>query len=215
MPTSPTISPYCERLASGFWAEPANFISNAAFLLVAIWAYRKAKNAGLLQDRSVRWLLGWLTAVGIGSGLFHSLATPWSKACDVAPIAIFVASFYGIWLHQVVGLNARRVILAYLALAGVSALSLALCRSPVFAGSQGYFGVLLLMPVLGLDQWRRFGGKPRLLQASLAFAIALLCRTIDQPLCPWLPLGTHWLWHLLNAYVCLKAMVALVEAKHV
>ena len=28
---------YCERLGPGLWAEPLNFLSNAAFLVAAIW----------------------------------------------------------------------------------------------------------------------------------------------------------------------------------
>ncbi|MBU2665238.1 hypothetical protein KOI35_17175 [Actinoplanes bogorensis] len=27
----------------------------------------------------------------------------------------------------------------------------------------------------------------------------LTARTLDEPLCATLPLGTHWLWHCLNA----------------
>jgi len=209
------ISEYCERLDPGTWAEPANFLSNAGFLLAAAWSYRQARRQGLDQDASVIWLVLWLAAIGLGSGLFHSLATPWSKICDVVPIAIFVASFYGLWLRQVLGFTRRLLAVAYLVLGMMTALSLAMFQAPIFAGSQGYFGVLILLPVLGAWQWRRCNSKPRLLYASIAFTFALACRTIDQPLCPWLPSGTHWLWHLLNAYVCLCALQSMLEDKRV
>ena len=39
---------------------------------------------------------------------------------------------------------------------------------------------------------------------NLGIGAAILClsltfRSIDMPLCPQVPLGTHWLWHCLNA----------------
>jgi len=209
------ISEYCERLSPGVWAEPANFLSNAGFLLAAAWTYRQAQQRGLDRDAAVIWLVLWLAAIGLGSGLFHSLATPWSMICDVVPITVFVASFYGLWLRQILGFTRLRLALAYFVLGSLSALSLAMFRAPIFAGSQGYFGVLLLLPVLGIWQWQRLRSKPRILYATIAFAIALVCRTIDRPLCPWLPSGTHWLWHLLNAYVCLCATESMLEDKRV
>jgi len=29
--------------------------------------------------------------------------------------------------------------------------------------------------------------------------VSLTARSLDEPLCDVLPLGTHWLWHVLNA----------------
>ena len=51
------LNDYCERLGPGLWAEPVNFLSNAAFLLAAlVMAWRcRALRAKLwpkqLQDR--------------------------------------------------------------------------------------------------------------------------------------------------------------------
>lgn len=34
---------YCERTAQGFWNEPLNALTNAAFLIAAYCAYRLAR----------------------------------------------------------------------------------------------------------------------------------------------------------------------------
>ena len=31
---------YCERVDAAFWSEPINAVTNAAFLIAAIWAWR-------------------------------------------------------------------------------------------------------------------------------------------------------------------------------
>jgi hypothetical protein len=44
--------------------------------------------------------------------------------------------------------------------------------------------------------------------------MSLIFRSIDMAVCPELPLGTHFLWHLLNAvvlYLLLRA--ALIERR--
>jgi multisubunit Na+/H+ antiporter MnhG subunit len=44
--------------------------------------------------------------------------------------------------------------------------------------------------------------------AGFIFAVSLTLRSIDQAVCPELPIGTHFLWHMLNAvvlYVLLRA----------
>jgi hypothetical protein len=37
------------------------------------------------------------------------------------------------------------------------------------------------------------------LSAGAVFLVSLTLRTLDQPYCGIIPIGTHWLWHLLNA----------------
>ena len=52
--------------------------------------------------------------------------------------------------------------------------------------------------------------RRRLALAGAAFAVSLTMRSLDGPLCGVFPLGTHWLWHLLNAlvlYLLLRAAV--------
>ena len=48
-----------------------------------------------------------------------------------------------------------------------------------------------------LVRQNRAGGGGLLLGAAL-FALSLTFRTLDRPLCDAFPLGTHFVWHLLN-----------------
>jgi len=43
------------------------------------------------------------------------------------------------------------------------------------------------------------------------FAVSLVLRSLDQPLCKGFALGTHWLWHLINSVVLGTLIVALVR----
>jgi antibiotic biosynthesis monooxygenase (ABM) superfamily enzyme len=56
---------------------------------------------------------------------------------------------------------------------------------------------------------RRHPAAPALLVTAGVFAVSLTFRTLDQPLCVAWPLGTHWLWHLLNAVVLARLMRTL------
>jgi hypothetical protein len=44
------------------------------------------------------------------------------------------------------------------------------------------------------------------------FCVSLTVRTIDEPLCHLWPLGTHFVWHLLNAVLLLVLTRSLASA---
>ena len=68
------IDNYCERLDPGFWAEPLNALTNLAFLIAAVAAWRLAVRHNVLTTDIIV-LIGLIAAVGIGSGAFHTFAT--------------------------------------------------------------------------------------------------------------------------------------------
>ena len=56
--------------------------------------------------------------------------------------------------------------------------------------------------MLGIGLYLILRGKPvgrTVLLAGLVFTVSLGCRMADQPLCAIWPIGTHFLWHVLNA----------------
>ncbi len=65
------IDAYCERLGPGFWAEPVNALTNAAFVLAAILMWRRWPEEPLCRALSL--VLG---VIGVGSFLFHTVALP-------------------------------------------------------------------------------------------------------------------------------------------
>ena len=48
--------------------------------------------------------------------------------------------------------------------------------------------------------------------AGFAFSLAVVFRTLDHPACDSLPLGTHFLWHRLNAVSVGLALLAAERA---
>jgi hypothetical protein len=72
---------------------------------------------------------------------------------------------------------------------------------------------LVAIAVLGVFHRTRYGGAPDLLAAAGVFAVALVFRTVDAPVCSTWPSGTHFVWHLLIAVVMVLSVRALVAAR--
>ncbi|WP_018698693.1 ceramidase domain-containing protein [Amorphus coralli] len=200
---------YCERLGSGFWAEPLNAVTNLAFLVAAALAIRAW--AGRKDDLPVL-LLALLTGViGIGSFLFHTFATGWSAIADVAPIALFIYGFFFLAMRRFFGLGIGWAFAAtglYLA-ASVGAVPL---LEPVFGGSAGYIPALLgLVGTGAILAGRRDPRAVGLLCAAMVFCASLAFRIVDEPFCAVLPFGTHFMWHVLNAAVLYIAMMTALD----
>lgn len=210
------IRAYCERGDAGFWAEPLNAASNAAFLVAAFLALRLA-GSGLQRDRAATALAGLVAVVGIGSFLFHTFAVRWAMLADVIPIALFIYAYFFLALRRLLGLAIVPAILATLGFAGFAAgLEPALdaltgqsvdrlsngsiAYAPAILALVGVAAGLLMPQTCVLGPARRRAGLS-LLAIAAVFALSLACRTLDAGLCPSLPMGTHFLWHVLNAAV--------------
>ena len=70
--------------------------------------------------------------------------------------------------------------------------------------------VALVMIALYLNIKRR-GSARAFLLISLVGIISLFFRSIDNAVCQSLPIGTHFLWHSLNAYLLYMLMIQLVR----
>jgi len=75
-----------------------------------------------------------------------------------------------------------------------------------------YAPTLLAAAGLGLFALKtgRRGG-PLLLGAAGVFAVSMAAAALDGPLCDWIPIGTHWVWHLLNATALTLGTLALLR----
>ena len=69
--------------------------------------------------------------------------------------------------------------------------------------------------VVAVDALRMRRGVSRygtwLLWAAGVFAVSLTARTLDRPLCTDIPIGTHFVWHILNAVVLFTVGYAVVD----
>ena len=190
---------YCERLAPGFWAEPVNALTNLSFLLAAFYAWRLAAKRQALSTGT--WtLIALIAAIGIGSFLFHTFANGWSMAADVIPILLFQVTFLWIYGARVVGWRLPvRLLTGALLIAAFAAGG----RHPeVLNGSLRYAPAVVLLLGLGAYHWMNAASERGvLLLATGVLCVSLLFRSIDLSLCDTLPIGSHFLWHLLNGLV--------------
>ncbi|UMY16522.1 ceramidase domain-containing protein [Methylobacterium organophilum] len=206
---------YCERQDAGFWAEPLNAVSNAAFLVAAALAWRQAR--GDAPTRALSLLVG---VVGIGSFLFHTFADRWSMLADVIPIGLFIYAYFLLALRRFHGFGPVAGFAATLAFAafsfGLTPTLDALTGRSLAALSNGsidYLPALLALfgvgaPLLASGEERRRRAGRALLGAGALFGLSLVFRTMDAALCPVLPTGTHPLWHLCNAAVLFRLVQA-------
>lgn len=204
---------YCERLGPEFWAEPVNALTNAAFLVAALIAYLDARRRGGLDAATVL-LLALVVAVGIGSFLFHTVATAWAAVADVAPIQLFILVYFALAMRRFVGLGWPASLAATAGFAVVSvagAAGLAALAADALNGSEGYVPPLLALAIVGaaLARAGRPGAGFSLLAAALLFAVSLGLRTVDAAVCERIPFGTHFLWHTLNGVLLGGLIIAL------
>lgn len=203
------IDAYCERLSPAFWAEPVNAVTNAAFLLAALVVWGRTRG-----DAGARALAVVLALIGVGSFLFHTVAVRWSALADVLPILAFILLYLFLATRRFFGAPLWAGLLAVLAFVPVSAGTAWASRAAFGSlnGSEGYLGTLLLILAYGaalLPRDAATGG--RLLAGGVILALSLTARSLDAALCEAVPIGTHFLWHLLNGLLLgwmIHAMVA-------
>lgn len=209
---------YCERIDPGFWAEPVNALSNVAFIIAALWAWRLALRSGA-GDGAINVLLVMTALVGVGSFLFHTFGTVWAALADVVPIGLLALSYLYVALRRFFALSAGR------AIAGTAGFAVAVgifvggvasagpSTIPSFNGSLFYapFFVALLVLAGVLGKQRHTAWSP-IAAASALFALSLFFRSVDMSTCTAIPLGTHFLWHVLNGVVLALLLKAVVDA---
>lgn len=213
---------YCERgLDPSFWAEPLNAVTNLAFLTAALLGAvgllrLPAGQRGGLETACV--VLA--AAIGIGSFLFHTLATPWAAVADTLPIGIFMLVYLVLASRQYLELTVAGV--AGVVVAFIAAMALAgqpVCGGrPCLNGSASYLPAFGALAAIGSLLLRRGHPAARALLAGAGvLAVSLAMRTIDRAVCPYTilaaarPTGTHFLWHLLNGlllHILLQAAIA-------
>lgn len=197
---------YCERCGPGLWDEPINAASNASFLIAAAaaWAFARRRGAA---SAGVRVLVALALAVGAGSALWHTFATAWAMWLDVVPIALFECAF--LWLYARRAGAGRPVVAA--GLVAFVALGFVLGGVPWLNGVLAYAPALAVVGAVAAHHYRTAPRERWLLPAATGlFAAALVCRTIDLVVCRQFPIGTHFLWHVLNGGVLYAAMRGVI-----
>lgn len=196
---------YCERASAAFWAEPVNALTNAGFLVAALAAFVEWRRAGG-RDVPVLALIAVMVLIGLGSFAFHTLATRGAVYFDVIPIAVFIYGYLALALRRFLALGWLPTIATLVGYSALSRLLAHLTPPGALNGSIDYLPALAALLIM-------LGGVPVTVRRTVAlaaavFVISLAFRTVDRAVCGTFPLGTHFIWHLLNAVVLLVLLRA-------
>ena len=192
------IDAYCERTDAAYWSEPLNAVTNAAFLVAAFVMWRRVRGQGLALPLV---LVGLLAAIGIGSYLFHTHATRWAATADTTPIGLFILTYLYAANRHFWGWPVWASLLGTAAFIPYAAATVPVFSAlPFFGISAVYWPVPLLIAAYGILLRGRAPETARgLLMGAGILCLSLVARSLDEPLCGLIPMGTHIWWHILNA----------------
>jgi len=207
MDLSKPIDIYCERLDIGIWAEPINAVTNAAFIFAAIFMWLRCKN--LVEGRILSFIL---FSIGCGSFLFHTFAQTWAAILDVTAILIFILTYIFLanrrflaWSKMVSLIGVILFFPYQLLLASI------LSNIQFFGSSVQYIPVAILIFIYsGLLRKSEPNLSRGLFIGASILCLSIFFRTIDEPFCSTLSVGTHFVWHILNA-IMLSWMIEILR----
>lgn len=188
------IDGYCERTDPSYWAEPINAITNLSFIIAAIIMW--PRSAGVPMARM---LCVILFAIGLGSYLFHTHATAWAAMADVVPIGLFILVYLFAINRDVVSMRTSRAFLATLLFFPFAAIIVpVLNQIPFLRISNFYWTVPILLMIYGVFLRHKVELVRGFWVGAVILTVSISFRSLDMRLCGALPLGTHFMWHVLN-----------------
>lgn len=200
---------YCERTDFTYWSEPVNALSNAAFLIAAALVWRQTQGLPLARAMAVV-----LAVIGVGSFLWHTHATRWAGLADVLPILVFILLYLFAATRDFLRLGTVRAGLAVLLFLPYAAgfVWVLVKVLPGLGANAAYFSVAALIAGYGL--WLRDSptGQGLLVGAGI-LCVSLGFRMADDAVCAVFPIGTHFIWHILNA-IMLGWMIGVYVRYH-
>lgn len=207
---------YCERVGGGFWAEPLNALTSLAFIVAAILAWRVYRRIPPAGDGQSRWdlvlMLAVMAALGLASSLWHTFATPWAARADIIAVLALMNIYLIVFVHRVAGLGSFGVLLVLVAFQWLMVQVLNRFSFGIMNGDIFYIPGVAVLWLTALYALARLGREALLfLVGAVLFTASLWLRSSDLMFCPVLPMGTHFLWHLLNALTAYLLFVALAK----
>lgn len=190
---------YTEYHPEQIIVEPWNALSSVIMMLPAIywlWRYRKSASKNLF----FLFAISMVFLGGLGSTLYHAFRmSSVFLILDILPSALLMLALaIYFWIKVLpkwwyiflifVPVFALRVLL-FNRLGGHLSINLSYAIS----------GLLVLLPLGIVLKRTDFKGLTAMVIVLFAFAIALLFRQLDVYYFPFLPQGTHFLWHLFSA----------------
>ena len=226
---------YCERgTDAALWAEPINTISNAGFFLAALVAWQLLLWRPPAERSPDHFLLVGLTfLIGCGSLAFHVYADEGTELADIVPIGLFMMVYLGFALNRFLAVPPGWTVLIVIGFALIVGAAMQVqCwdggiglpgpevtdAKQCLNGSVGYLpalGALIILAMLLTERHHRVA--PYVVWATIIFIVSIILRSIDMSFCDRVVIdgrnvGTHFIWHILNAVVIFLLLLASLRA---
>jgi hypothetical protein len=207
----------CERTALGPLAEPLNVLSSFAFIFVAVTIYRHYHRHEDLQKKWI-WDVHALTfitfLIGLNSVAFHAFPNPTTELADTLTIVLFIILYFWSVLFRIGRTNFFQALICFVAFVGFS--HILVHQFPrALNDSIGYLSSMIALIMIAVHlHLKARPSSSHFMFAAIIGVVSLSCRILDRELCEETFVGTHFLWHTLNAtlmYVLLKQLVRNVN----
>ena len=204
----------CERTGNGLWQEPLNVFSNILFFYVAYKVYAYYKDHPDIVGKRV-WDIHAMTIlvviIGAMSINFHMNPTLYNEMMDIVPIVLFINLFFFSVLFRIGKCNLFEVFICYVAFLGFTHMLVSLFPRGL-NDSIGYLSSMgsLIMIAVYLHLKARPSSQ-HFLVAALIGVCSLFFRSVDNAVCDQFPMGTHFLWHSLNALLIFIVMKQIIR----
>ncbi len=233
----PSLGPiYCETpsLFTGFPAEPVNTWSNliiiafgvASFIMIRRHIARLAHEDEAMQHSddisaqkrnkessayALYALALLLLMTGFGSFLWHGLRETWALALDTLPGVLTFLSFTYLWSRKAFS---RRTAIDLIALLFIVPLAAFLWFDFSLSWSIGFTILMIVIPafilIVKTMRIERNAGVLSAIMIGTALTAAT-ARFSDIALCDALPLGTHFVWHILLSGAAFLGIIVLIR----
>lgn len=222
---------YCERgTSTDILAEPLNAAVNIFYFIAgfaALWVFRRLPYGQRSADHTL--FIGLTFVVGIGSLTFHLFARQWSELLHMLPLLIFMMVFLAFALNRFLEMPSGWAVLliSLFVLATAASLTMTCFFLDAFMqppwsmkgdiaargatsclnGSGGYLPSVLALGLLAyVLRARGHKAAGSLMLATGLFFASLVFLAVDHLFCAQLSvrghqIGTHFIWHGLNAGV--------------
>ena len=191
---------YCERTNNQIFNEPINAVSNIFFIIVSISLFKILRKNQSDKIYYVQPIL--IFFIGIGSFLFHLKPNLITLYSDIIPIFLFSLSFIFLFNRNVIKISNLNSALLFILFLTLLLFITPKLKYEILNGSEFYFANYFFLAMYTI--WLYFKKSDffqLLFLGFIFFNLSILLRSIDNHICNYLSIGTHFLWHFFNAYL--------------
>ena len=146
--------------------------------------------------------------------LYHTARNSITLLLDAVPIYAFI--LYSLYLVLSELLNDK--LRSLLVLVGFVVLEILISMyvpREFLNGSIRHLTAVLFIIIIGWIAYKKYGKSivQPLVNVVVLYLLAITFRSIDSWICTWIPVGTHFLWHILTAFAGYYAINLIVILK--